>query len=51
MSLPVSSALLLILLAAGLDVSWSLPLEVLDDSRLGTCWTVGPLQDNASWMP
>jgi len=25
------------LLAAGLDVSWSLPLEVLDDRRSGTC--------------
>jgi len=50
MSLPMSSALLLCLLAAGLDVSWSRPLEVLDDSRSETCSTVWPLQDNASWM-
>jgi len=24
---------------------------LLDDSRSGACWAVGPLQDNASWMP
>jgi len=29
---------------------WSLALEVID-RRSGTWWTVGPLQDNASWMP
>jgi len=51
MWLPMPYALLLIVHDARLDVSWPLDLEVLDDRRFGTSWTVGLLQDNASWMP
>jgi len=44
-----SPALLLIVLTAMLDVSLPLVPEVLDNRLSGTCWTVGLVQDNASW--